>query len=451
MQQRLCILLLGVWLVLAGQTGSAVAASIVLGQSVVPLNAPWKFHTGDDPRWSDPAFNDSSWETVDLTPPPGAHDGDVGLTGYVAGWSMRGHRNYAGYAWYRMHVSVAASVADTLALTGPTDVDSVYQIFFNGKLLGSDGEFSRTHPIIYSIQPRLYSLPRSLWKQEPNSIASGVIVFRVWMGAAAAAVPDSGGIHIAPAIGNNEGVSAHYRLQWLQTFEGYVVDATEAILFLLVAVMALSIRPFDRRDSFYVWLSVALALLAAARGNQAIYFWLQVESLWQFALFRLVLVDLLVLGAWLMAWRAYFLPGPHRWIVAVIAAVTFALIVTQLFGYSTLWPVLPHGLIVMSHTLATYVRYLFAILLVFIVGRGLLERGREVWSALPSVILVAIGLFAQELSALGIPGIWFPFGVGVSRTEYTYAGLVVALFALLLQRLLGFARDRETQRSEIAT
>jgi hypothetical protein len=89
------------------------------------------------------------------------------------------------------------------------------------------------------------------------------------------------------------------------------------------------------------------------------------------------------------------------------------------------------------------------VMLVFIVVRGILERGREVWIALPAVILVATGLFAQELGALGVPGIWFPFGVGVSRTEYAYAGLVVALFALLLQRLRGFARNREKLRCEI--
>lgn len=43
---------------------------ITLGQSVVPLYGPWKFHIGDDPRWADPSFDDSQWETVDLIPTP---------------------------------------------------------------------------------------------------------------------------------------------------------------------------------------------------------------------------------------------------------------------------------------------------------------------------------------------------------------------------------------------
>ena len=48
--------------------------TITIGRSVVALNGPWRFHVGDDARWADPDFDDSAWETVDLTPPAGAHD-----------------------------------------------------------------------------------------------------------------------------------------------------------------------------------------------------------------------------------------------------------------------------------------------------------------------------------------------------------------------------------------
>ena len=48
-------------------------------QFAVILNGPWKFKTGDNLQWAGPGFNDSVWETVDLTAPSGPHDGDVGL------------------------------------------------------------------------------------------------------------------------------------------------------------------------------------------------------------------------------------------------------------------------------------------------------------------------------------------------------------------------------------
>jgi hypothetical protein len=43
------------------------------------------------------------------------------------------------------------------------------------------------------------------------------------------------------------------------------------------------------------------------------------------------------------------------------------------------------------------------------------------------LIPLAIGQLAEELSLLGVPGIWFPFGVGVSRTQFAYAALIIAL------------------------
>src|ERR1700733_14254421 len=81
-------------LTVGGRMASAEPARMVhiaLGHSTAPLNGPWQFQVGDDPHWSSPDFDDRSWEAVDLTPAPGAHDGDVGLPGYVSGWSRRGH------------------------------------------------------------------------------------------------------------------------------------------------------------------------------------------------------------------------------------------------------------------------------------------------------------------------------------------------------------------------
>jgi predicted permease len=94
------------------------------------------------------------------------------------------------------------------------------------------------------------------------------------------------------------------------------------------------------------------------------------------------------------------------------------------------------------------VRLLFVFLMILIVYKGVRQQGREGWFAMPAVVLVSVGLFAQELSALHIPGIWFPFGTGVSRTQFAYAAFFAALFALLLRRLLFFAqRERRSTGS----
>jgi hypothetical protein len=48
--------------------------------------------------------------------------------------------------------------------------------------------------------------------------------------------------------------------------------------------------------------------------------------------------------------------------------------------------------------------------------------------------LIIVALFGGELlDPLGVPGIWFPFGIGVSRTQYLYA-IIIPLLAILIGR-----------------
>src|SRR3569833_585936 len=75
-------------------SAASVSTEISLGDSVVPLYGPWKFTIGDSPidhatgkpLWADPNFNDSQWETVDLTPKQGSVDPVSGHSGFVVGW-----------------------------------------------------------------------------------------------------------------------------------------------------------------------------------------------------------------------------------------------------------------------------------------------------------------------------------------------------------------------------
>jgi len=55
---------------------------------------------------------------------------------------------------------------------------------------------------------------------------------------------------------------------------------------------------------------------------------------------------------------------------------------------------------------------------------------------------ITAGIFGGELlDPIGVPGIWFPFGIGVSRTQYIYA-IAVPLLAFLIVRTLPSARER---------
>jgi hypothetical protein len=85
----------------------------------------------------------------------------------------------------------------------------------------------------------------------------------------------------------------------------------------------------------------------------------------------------------------------------------------------------------------------------YLAYRGIRIGNRGTWFAIPALLSVGIGLFAQELSLIGVPGIWFPFGVGVSRTEYAYIALDVLLFLYLLHRLRQFAPPDAPVHSDV--
>lgn len=60
--------------------------------------------------------------------------------------------------------------------------------------------------------------------------------------------------------------------------------------------------------------------------------------------------------------------------------------------------------------------------------------------ALTALLLVATGLFAAPLSTLGVPGIWFPFDIGVSRSQFAYAVALPLLACAILRSLSESAR-----------
>jgi hypothetical protein len=406
---------------------------IALVRSSVYLNGPWKFHLGDDPSWAAPEIDDSNWESVDLTPPPGAHDADVGLTGYVPGWGARGHAGYSGYAWYRLHITVDNPEQFALSLAGPTAVDSAYQVFLNGALLGSAGSgFSGATPNVVSIQPRLFAVPLDLLLTHRS--AGDVIAFRVWMGPWDLDDPGAGGMHVAPALGQADAIEMLYEMQWLQTIRGYIVEVAEAVVFALLALMALSLS-FRRHRDPYHWLAAALVLTALYRANQAVFFWGQFETVHAFEWISTVFLYPMCLAAWTLAWRAWLRLDQMPWLTRLVGALGVAYMLARFLTASWFHGMTAHWVATAADGSIVVIRLVFLSLTAAIAFQGVRRTGREGWLTLPALLLVSVGQFSQELSQLGVQGIWFPFGTGVSRAQFAYAAFDVVLFFLLLRRV----------------
>ncbi|WP_233842597.1 glycoside hydrolase family 2 [Dyella sp. 2HG41-7] len=427
-------------LVIGSDLASAEPAQIVhinLGHSILSLNGPWRFHVGDDQRWASPDFDDSIWETVDLTPAPGAHDGDVGLPGYVAGWSLRGHAQYIGYAWYRMKVTVDSDGLAPLALAGPTLVDSTYELYVDGKRLGGSGVFSDATPTVFGVRPSVFPLPSS----SSAGTQTYVIAFRVWMDPIDAA-QDSGGIHVAPNIGDVNDIDLLHQAQWLQTFKGYVVDAIEPFAFFLLALLVFALIAC-RTDDDFRWLATALLLLALLRVNQVLFYWTDFLSLRGYDVATAVILKPLNLAAWTLAWRHWFRVNKYPRLHYAIGALTLAYMLFALMGRPWFATEADHGLKSVANTAVEAARLAFAALYLWIIGIGVFRSPKpSSYLAALGAVLVGVGIFATEVSALGVPGIWFPYGTGVSRGQYAYAVFIPLLFLLIAMRWVGYARRK---------
>lgn len=379
-----------------------------LRAAAITLDGAWHFKTGDDPRWSHVDAADSTWDMIDLTAVPGSHDGDVGLPDYVGGWMAQGHPDYHGYAWYRREVTVPAGSA-TWDILGPTLVDSGYELYWNGTLLGGSGRLG-PNPRMVGTRPMQFALPAGA------AGTRGVLAIRAFLPPGSGAAADGGGLHNAPILAPRPVGDALHRVQWQRTIAGYVVDFIEPLAMVAVLALALAYRSRSTQPGFLAFACIALALMAARRLNNAIVAWTDLQSLATYAWFAKVLW-IPAVAAWAAAWNRWCLPAWRS--IDLSAALLMCL---AIIGATT-----------DSAALTTASRLAFIALFV-VIGIRIFRGGPP--RALPLFTLASLlaGLFGGELlDPLGVPGIWFPFGIGVSRTQYLYA-LVIPLVALSLVR-----------------
>jgi hypothetical protein len=388
------------------------------------LDGAWRFHIGDDPRWANADTDDSGWETIDMTPVPGSHDGDVGLPDYVGGWMAHGHPGYHGYAWYRRVVTVPAAPA-SWDILGPTLVEDGYELYWNGQLLGGSGRLG-SHPRVVGTRPLRFALPADV------AGTRGVLAVRAYKlpGGGSA---DGGGMHSAPILAPRPISDELHRVQWQRTIAGYIVDAIEPLTMFAVIGLAMWCRPRSNHQSFLIFAGIALALMAARRLNNAIVAWTDLLDLPTYAWLASVMW-VPVVATWTLAWNRW---GLRPWRSIDVAAVVLA--VAGIIGA------------VLHSTRVTSGSRLGSIALLVVIGARIVRSGPMRSLALVTLASIVAALFGGELlDPIGVPGIWFPFGIGVSRTQYVYA-IAIPLVAFLIVRTLPARRTHPSGSTSPST
>jgi hypothetical protein len=419
--------------------------SVNLGESSVALNGPWKFHTGDDMAWSKTSFDDSTWGAMDLTPPPGSADETIGDSGdNLPGWTDLGYPNYTGYAWYRLKVNVQGA-SRRLSIKMPDQADDAYQVFVNGKQIGSFGKFTDHHVTAYSTLPEEFRLPKGVGN------GTITIAIRTWMDHATPfSSPDAGGLHGPPILGYASLIGALTQLDYDETARQFISSFIEWLILFMAMIMAVALFCLDREEKAYLWL--ALVCLVTLLSNSIL---LSVQfSAWIGQTPALILRDDILspvrIGLWVLFWGYWF----RIWSISRLHQLVWTLVGILMIGTAMLRPPLygehvPVHDAALINPLLLVIKLALGALLFFVTYRGLTRQKTEGGMAVTAVLLVFVANYQREMRLLHIP-INFPIlGLNVALGTIATVVSLLIITVMLLIRFFASQRQKELWKLEI--
>jgi hypothetical protein len=228
---------------LAGRLGAQTVDLERDRVQMAELHGLWRFHTGDDMRWADPGFDDSSWKLLRPDQP----------------WSDQGYKGYAGTAWYRFQVIVPAN-HPALALYVPR-IDTSYQVFAAGRLIGQWGGLPPHEEVVYGFRAgQIIPIPADL---EPHG---GPLTFalRVWLWPSF--VTSGGGPHGTARIGDPGLLNEWRTVQYKDAFWSVSAENVLLLGYLLAGFAGLGLYLMRPREREYLWFAATEFIGAAWCG-----------------------------------------------------------------------------------------------------------------------------------------------------------------------------------------
>jgi Stage II sporulation protein E (SpoIIE) len=220
--------------------------TVDLEKSRVPITelaGPWRFQTGDDSTWSNPAFDDSLWPLIRTD----------------KGWSDQGYIGYHGTAWYRLEIQLPAQHAP-LSLYIP-NVDVSCQVYAHGRLIGQKGDLP-PHPRWVTQTRMIFPIP-----EDAANAGRLILAIRVWNDSAVDDVVAlhtfPGGLNPAPLLGDTHSIA---QLRNLESHDLYWRSSSTVIeLFanLFSGLASLGIFALRRKEREYLWFGIYILAWAA--------------------------------------------------------------------------------------------------------------------------------------------------------------------------------------------
>jgi hypothetical protein len=386
--------------------------------------------------WAQSGFDDSAWDSMDLTPP------DSG--GLTPGWSARGYAGHSGFAWYRLHVNVEGA-SHSLSLKMPDSTDDAYQVFVNGIRIGEFGKFSDHHVTAYVSQPQAFRLPKTI-RNGPITIA-----IRMWMDPSTPFnSPDAGGLRGPVELGFASNIADQISLDWDDFAHDVGSGFLEMLILLMALLMATALFVLDRNEKSYLWL--AIVCLVTLLGNATV---LSANfTTWIGQTASVLLSDVILtparIGLWVIFWGYWFrLFRIARlqlivWSLVALLAIATAMLRPPLYGQVV--PIAASGFLIPSLLI---VKLLLGVLLLVVAYRGFTRQKAEGGMAAAAVLLAAISNYQHELRLIHIHTSTMFLGFRINLGSVSTILSLLIITVLLLRRFVHAQRKKEQWKLEI--
>jgi hypothetical protein len=130
----------------------------------INLQGGWRFEIGDNSKYANPGYDDSDWENISVP----------------SLWENQGFPGYDGFSWYRIEVKIPRHLRDRQLYLKLGRIDDVDRTFWNGTLIGGEGEFPPKIRTAYDVK-RCYRIPPESVKFGGRNVIA-VRVYDMWLG-----------------------------------------------------------------------------------------------------------------------------------------------------------------------------------------------------------------------------------------------------------------------------
>jgi hypothetical protein len=430
-----------------------VQQTIVLGQSAVSLTGPWKFAPGDSPwvngafLWAQPAFDDSRWDSLDLTPAANSGDIQFGGIAFTPGWTSRGYPNLRRYAWYRLRIHPESN-GQPLWIELPSDVDDGYEVYANGQFLGRFGDLGPHRIRLHYGHPFTARLP------DLGPGGDIEIALRFYMSdVSPLRWPDAGGLHAPPLVGIASTIALESSHEASVIRDGESGDFLAVFLCLLALPLALWGALRSRQDPSWRWLALALfcdfaRISAQILANLDSHLSMWCGEFWGFCIFVTALEF-----CWILFWWHWFGLQNRRWIPRAAAVLTVLYCLTTFCFESPLlgFTFAGQSLLRACSTVIVYLCSALGILLLVILLQGARkDRAAALLAAAPILLLEFSSFYVPLLVAFHVSPHLYIGPIGFQYPALAAILQILIVGALSIRRFL-LSRDREViERESVA-